>query len=94
MEVRINGQLVDTQNAVIAVTRQAYDFTDLGSRFVGRTNEFILPKTTRNSEILSAPEKISSNARNFEVFYNAEVIDQGVTVLTGFAWKNGTASSG
>ncbi len=83
MEVRINNILVDSGDSVIAITKQGFDFSDLKKRFLGRSNRISIPKTTKNSEILQAPDLINTGAGSFETLYNVSIEDQGIVLIKG-----------
>lgn len=83
MELRVNGKILDTANAIIAITRNGFDLSDLKKRFMGRTNRFSLPRTHKNTDALEAPNVVASSGRSFENEYNCEVKDQGITIIKG-----------
>jgi hypothetical protein len=85
MDVKINGELLDSSGAIIAITKQNYDFTDFSKRFIGRSNQFTIEKTTLNKKIFKKPDEIATNSDSFEQSYKCDVIDNGVTLLKGNA---------
>lgn len=93
MEITINGDRIDSQDAQVAITREGYDFSDLRKRFLGRTNRFSLPRTVINNVAFEAPKQIASSGRGFEQFYTTKVIDQGVNLLTGVSFLEEASDS-
>jgi len=80
----INNQECDIFQGSIRITKQAYDFTDLQKRYIGRSNQFTLPKTQTNIMILGNPSALGSTNRPFERKHIARIED-GYILLTGIA---------
>jgi hypothetical protein len=59
-EIYINGQLVDTQDAQIALTLQALTFDQLGSRRGSYSNVFSLARTNANKALFDNCEIVTS----------------------------------
>lgn len=59
-EIYINGQLVDTQDAEIVLTLQAFTFDQLGTRRGSYSNVFSLAKTNANKALFDNCEIVTS----------------------------------
>ena len=66
MEIKINGEYIDTFDNAIALTRQFIDPTNLKNAFLGRSNQILIPSTPRNNRILKYPRNINTNSNAFE----------------------------
>lgn len=81
----INNQECDILPNTIATTRQSYNFSSgINDRYLGRSNQFTLPRTQNNIQILGRPSVLGSNNRPFEKQYSARIED-GTIVLSGIA---------
>ncbi len=85
MEIKINGEYIDTFDNVIALTRQFIDPSNLKNAFLGRSNQFTIPSTPRNNRILKHPRNINTNSNAFETTFDAVVLDKGIVLLKGVA---------
>ena len=83
MEIKVNGIEIDASGAVVAASRQAFDLSDLKSRFFGRTNQFTIPKTLKNQNVFKNPHRTDSNGRGFDTEYIVEVTDNGSLIASG-----------
>lgn len=81
----INNQECDILPGTIATTKQAYNFANgINDRYLGRSNQFTLPRTQTNIQILGRPSIIASNNRPFEKQFTARIED-GTIILSGIA---------
>lgn len=80
----INNEQCDIFQGSIRITRQAYDFTDFQKRYIGRSNQFTLPRTQTNIMILGNPSALGSSNRPFERRHLAKIED-GHILLSGIA---------
>jgi len=84
IKLLIDNREVDVLPNTITITRQAYDFKDLQTRYLGRSNQFTVPNTQNNKQILGNPSALASTNRPFEKRFRASIID-GTTLLQGYA---------
>jgi hypothetical protein len=86
IKVTLNGIEVDLGNSVVALSKQAYNLSNLNDRNISFSNEITLPRTQKNISIFEHACFINSTSNQFERFYEAHVIDNtflfdGVGVL-------------
>lgn len=81
----INNQECDILPGTISTTRQSYNFKNgINDRYLGRSNQFTLPRTQTNIQILGRPSVLGSNNRPFEKQFLARIED-GTIILSGIA---------
>lgn len=85
IKLYIDNKECDILPGTIATTRQAYNFRNgINDRYLGRTNQFTLPKTQNNIQILGRPSILGSDNRPFEIQFNARIED-GTILIAGIA---------
>lgn len=86
-EIFINGQLVDTQDAQIALTLQALTFDQLGSRRGSYSNVFSLARTNANKalfdncEIVTSLTSIPYQKNACKIFIDGILVVEGSAVI-------------
>ena len=86
-EIFINGQLVDTQDAQIALTLQALTFDQLGSRRGSYSNVFSLARTNANKalfdncEIVTSLTSIPYQKNACQIFIDGILVVEGSAVI-------------
>jgi hypothetical protein len=86
-EIFINGQLVDTQDATVAITEQVFSFSSLGVRKGSYSNVFDLAKTNQNKalfdncEIVTSLTSVPYQKNTCEIFVDGMKIIQGQAII-------------
>jgi len=93
MIAEIDGIEIDLGDSILAVSKQAYDFSDLSLRFFGRTNQVVLPFTQKNIKRFKDPNVINAESKAFEKVYSLKVKDSGQFIFNGIAFLNESNSS-
>jgi hypothetical protein len=84
-EIYINGQLVDTQDAQIALTLQAFTFGQLGTRRGSYSNVFSLARTNANKALFDNCEIVTSVTALPYQKNTCQIFIDGILVVDGSA---------
>lgn len=85
MRIKVGDDTLDSyRNEIIAQNYAVNEIGDIATRQGGFSNEFDVPLTAKNREILGVPDDINSTSRNPYEKVDASLVDQGTTVATGY----------
>jgi hypothetical protein len=85
MRIKVGDDILDSyRNEVIAQNYAVNEIGDIANRQGGFSNEFTLPLTANNRNILGFPQDVNSTSRKPYQKVEASLIDQGTTVATGY----------
>jgi len=85
MRLKVNDSFLDQyEDTVIAQTFAVNELGDIATRQGGFSNGFEIPLSAFNSEILDFPENINNLSRNPYVKVDADLIDAGTVVASGY----------
>lgn len=83
MILQIEGEDIELGSQIVAITKQAFDVSDLSQRKLGRTNGFDLPLTIEALKKFKRPSYINSGNKSFEKFYNCKLKDNNLQLMKG-----------
>lgn len=85
MRIKIADDILDSfRDEIIAQNYGVNEIGDIATRQGGFSNEFTIPLTAKNRDILGIPDDINSTSRNPYIKVDASLVDQGTIVATGY----------
>jgi hypothetical protein len=74
-KLEINNVDIPISDQIVAITKKAYEFTDLSTRNLNITNRIRLQNTQEIREIYEHPELLNANNNSFEKYFPGKLFD-------------------
>ena len=79
---------IEIGDAIIAITKQAYGFSNLSVRNISRSNQFSTPKAQATTDLLESPDRLDTDSNNYDKKYKALYIDDDILLNGSAILKN------